>query len=1054
MQWGSASMTCVLYLAHDLDDPAIWRRVNLLRLGGADVTLAGFRRGSGDLPGDALVLGQTHNARMLQRAFEILRQRSRLHKSFAHLPLPDVILCRNLEMLALAVPLRRYFANSNQISLVYEVLDIHRVLVGPSWKALGLRWVERRLCRDVDRLLVSSPAFLREHFATHGQANAPALVFENKVLAPDRTLFRSDQSKNPTGPTQRLNIGWFGILRCRFSLDCLDQLTRARPGRYRVILRGRPALDALPDFHSLVEANPDLIFQGSYSYPDDLAQIYSEADVAWLVDQYDAGSNSNWLLPNRLYESGLNRVPPIALAGTEIAKRIGDLGIGLVLQEADVTTVVKTMDALDPEALERLRRAQNTIKEQTWMVSTQDARELVEQISPDISFFEHQEHAADRSGVLIVVPTLNEAAHIAGVIDGLAPFLERRRTQAAPVRLVIADGGSYDGTLDIVKDQIAAFPQFDIRILDNPARLQGAGINLACATFGTDMTWLIRLDAHSVYPEDYMDILLTEACQTDAGSVVVGMNAVGSIPVQRAIALTQNSRLGNGGSAHRSGASGQFVDHGHHALMRLDAFRSVQGYDESFSHNEDAELDLRLAQAGYRIWLTSRTRLDYVPRRNIAALARQYFNFGRGRARTTLKHRLTPRLRQMAMIALAPLAALAALFPVSLLFVVPATFWLSACLIAGTILALARRDPLALSAAPIAATMHLAWSTGFWSQLCAKQKTLAPISVLHSGGPLIPLPTDHVAVAVCTFQRPMLTNTLRTLEEQILPSNMRLSIIVIDNDKQLCARDTVDRFAKQSRHEVVYRHAPYANISIARNAALEEADRRDWRVFAFIDDDELAPPDWLNTLVVRLAQGDADVVVGPIRAIYTADAPQWMQSLRIHDTHPELGPDGRPIAGHSCNVIMNLGSDALSGRRFDLARGVSGGEDTAFFNDAVEDGARLAIAPRALLDEPVTASRARLSWLLKRRFRMGQTHGSLLRSHKSMRGRLITLPLAFSKVIYCAAFAVLSSPFSVPRNANLLRGALHFGTVASLIGIRDVAIYGQGDSKKHRTTSI
>ena len=76
------------------------------------------------------------------------------------------------------------------------------------------------------------------------------------------------------------------------------------------------------------------------------------------------------------------------------------------------------------------------------------------------------------------------------------------------------------------------------------------------------------------------------------------MRTKGTGLFQKATALAQNSRLGNGGSQHREGGAGRWTDHGHHALMRLDAFRAVGGYDETFSHNEDAELDYRLAAGG------------------------------------------------------------------------------------------------------------------------------------------------------------------------------------------------------------------------------------------------------------------------------------------------------------------------------------------------------------------------------------------------------------------------------------------------------------------------
>ena len=84
---------------------------------------------------------------------------------------------------------------------------------------------------------------------------------------------------------------------------------------------------------------------------------------------------------------------------------------------------------------------------------------------------------------------------------------------------------------------------------------------------------------------------------------------------------------------------------------------------------------------------------------------------------------------------------------------------------------------------------------------------------------------------------------------------------------------------------------------------------------------------------------------------------------------------------------------------------------------------------------------------------MGQTHGSLLRGQQGSRGRLVRLPIACAKVVYCALFAVLASPFPAVRNANLLRGALHLGTIASLIGFRHVVIYGQGASTADHATS-
>lgn len=318
--------------------------------------------------------------------------------------------------------------------------------------------------------------------------------------------------------------------------------------------------------------------------------------------------------------------------------------------------------------------------------------------------------------VLIVIPALNEARHIAGVLAFALRFAER-----VDGLIVVADGGSTDATCEIVRRQAATHPQ--IRLLDNPGRLQAAGVNLAVERFGAGAEWLLRLDAHSDYPADYGDVLLAEARQSGADSVVVSMHAEGQGFLQQVIAEAQNSRLGNGGSAHRLAGGGAWVAHGHHALMRIAAFRAVGGYDPGFSHNEDAELDHRLTTAGYRIWLTGKTRLTYYPRARIWPLIRQYYNFGRGRARNLLKNGTRPAARQAAVAMLAPAASLILLAPLHALFAAPLVFWLLACLAGGGMIALQTRRPRGLLAGLVAGTMHMAWSAGFWRQWLSPRPT-------------------------------------------------------------------------------------------------------------------------------------------------------------------------------------------------------------------------------------------------------------------------------------------------------------------------------------------
>ena len=315
---------------------------------------------------------------------------------------------------------------------------------------------------------------------------------------------------------------------------------------------------------------------------------------------------------------------------------------------------------------------------------------------------------------LIVIPCLDEAAHIGALLGQLRPAAAR-----LGARIVVADGGSTDGTREIVEKIAAGDPR--VVLLANPKRIQSAAINLAVATFGDDADYLIRIDAHGGYPADYCDRLVEDAIATGAESVVVSMLTSGIGAVQKAAAAAQNSRLGTGGSKHRHLSAGEWVDHGHHALMRIDAFRAVGGYDESFSHNEDAELDYRLRQAGRRIWMSGRTNMVYYPRSTLKSLYFQYLGYGRGRARNVLKHRIMPKARQMIPLLVFPVVLLTALSPMFVAAAVPFLMWTAVCLGYGATIAIARRNPAIALAGVSVMVMHLGWSMGFWLQLLGPQ---------------------------------------------------------------------------------------------------------------------------------------------------------------------------------------------------------------------------------------------------------------------------------------------------------------------------------------------
>ncbi|MBZ9739610.1 MULTISPECIES: glycosyltransferase [unclassified Mesorhizobium] len=305
-----------------------------------------------------------------------------------------------------------------------------------------------------------------------------------------------------------------------------------------------------------------------------------------------------------------------------------------------------------------------------------------------------------------------------------------------------------------------------------------------------------------------------------------------------------------------------------------------------------------------------------------------------------------------------------------------------------------------------------------------------------------------IDIGVCTFRRPELADTLRSLAAMEMPRGFDISVIVADNDDTPSAQALVMALSQELKLPLRYRHCPARNISIARNACLDASEAE---FLAFIDDDETATARWLAELVTTAEESGADAVLGPVRALYRPDAPDWMRRGDFHSTLP-VRVGGEIRTGYTCNVLLRMGSDSLRDRRFSLARGQTGGEDTEFFDQMHKAGGRIAFAPEAWVDEAVPRARAAFDWLSRRRFRVGQTHGRLLGQNTGGLGLVKQLGLASAKALYCfaAALPVLVSP--VPRNRSVLRGIMHVGVVSGLVGIRELRLYGQpspGEGGKH-----
>lgn len=375
-------MLKILYLAHDLADPAIRRRVLALQAGDAGVTLAGFRRGenaAAAINGVSVIeLGVTEDARFIHRAGSVAKACLQLGRALEGVEKPDLIVARNLEMLAVAR--RALSLMGGDVPIVYECLDIHRLLLRDDWVGRGMRAAEARLGRDVNLIVTSSPAFVENYFRPVSGLDVPILLLENKVLELEEDW---PEVPEPHGPDEGepWRIGWFGALRCRKSLDLLSKFSRAMDGRVEIIVRGRPAYAELKDFDSFMRNEPFMSFRGAYRNPEDLAEIYSEVQFCWAIDFYEEGLNSAWLLPNRIYEGCRFGAVPIAIRGTETARFIDRKGIGFVLEDDTVYGLTKLFANIDRQ---RYHQAATRIADQgavQWTFRRADCQALVQRLS-------------------------------------------------------------------------------------------------------------------------------------------------------------------------------------------------------------------------------------------------------------------------------------------------------------------------------------------------------------------------------------------------------------------------------------------------------------------------------------------------------------------------------------------------------------------------------------------------------------------------------------------------------------------------------------------------
>ncbi|PNU03173.1 glycosyltransferase [Novosphingobium guangzhouense] len=374
MELDQTPQASVAYLVHDLTDAAVCRRVDLLIGEGFVVKLGGFRRHAitrhASLANSVTDLGQTKDARLGQRIAAILRHMLAPAAIKEHCAGSSVIVARNLEMLVLAWRVRKPGQR-----LVYECLDIHRLMLGTGGKSRLLRKLERWLLVRTDLVIVSSPAFADRYFRQKQGRRDHVLLVENKVAAAQARKAPLPRADNDAA----IVVGWFGMLRCRQTFEHLARLVRESGGRIQVLVAGIASSAEFPDFAAEIREVAGMTYSGQYA-AQDLGALYAAVDFVWAIDYFEEGLNSAWLLPNRLYEGLAQGVVPIALRNVETGRWLARHGVGLLIDDAGKDLPGKLI-TLSPEERRSMRLAIAALPEEALYQTGRERRSIARAIA-------------------------------------------------------------------------------------------------------------------------------------------------------------------------------------------------------------------------------------------------------------------------------------------------------------------------------------------------------------------------------------------------------------------------------------------------------------------------------------------------------------------------------------------------------------------------------------------------------------------------------------------------------------------------------------------------
>lgn len=318
------------------------------------------------------------------------------------------------------------------------------------------------------------------------------------------------------------------------------------------------------------------------------------------------------------------------------------------------------------------------------------------------------EPANDLPIVSVVVPMLNEL----GAIEACLDAFEGQTYPLERLDVIVVDGGSSDGSRAYVDDRASRSPW--LRVVDNPKRKAAAAFNIGVANAKGEIVMLFS--AHGVPASDYVASSVEVLRDTGADGVGGRYLHEGTDRVSRAIGRAMVSPFGMA-SPHRHATERREVDTISHPAYLTRSIRSIGPFDETLERNSDYELNHRMREAGMVLLFDPSVVSIYRPRPSLQALGRQFWWYGRWKARVVERHPRSLKPRHL----VAPVAVVGAVvapllcrFRLGRRLVFAAGVGYLGLAVAATVHA----DPLSHDADPVTLlacfpVMHACWGSGF-----------------------------------------------------------------------------------------------------------------------------------------------------------------------------------------------------------------------------------------------------------------------------------------------------------------------------------------------------